>query len=107
MSLNAVDSLDALLSDVNKGRLREVKPSPRATDHANLALSRSLGHCPVPFLHFMHHWSWMLLLRFLRQAVSYLSLPPNVLQDLYSQAGTASASASLSTCRFEGGAGTR
>ncbi|CAE7243767.1 SMU1 [Symbiodinium sp. CCMP2592] len=44
VSLNAVDSLDALLSDVNKG-----------------------------------HWDTVL------QAVSYLSLPPNVLQDLYSQ----------------------
>mmetsp|Transcript_20695 Transcript_20695/g.36281 ORF Transcript_20695/g.36281 Transcript_20695/m.36281 type:complete len:526 (-) Transcript_20695:30-1607(-) len=44
VSLNAVDSLDALLSDVNKG-----------------------------------HWDSVL------QSVSYLSLPPNVLQDLYSQ----------------------
>ncbi|CAK9038532.1 WD40 repeat-containing protein SMU1 (Smu-1 suppressor of mec-8 and unc-52 protein homolog) [Durusdinium trenchii] len=44
VSLNAVDSLDALLSDINKG-----------------------------------HWDSVL------QAVSYLSLPANILQDLYSQ----------------------
>ena len=96
VSLNAVDSLDALLSDVNKGRGSE-----------GVACGSFL--LTVELLSLLRCWQQVTGIRYclqsangrselddrdrplaLRQAVSYLSLPPNVLQDLYSQAGTRS-----------------